>query len=52
MKVYAPRGLSSRMARRSVSRYRLSSSVLMVVKRLVKTLLMFRSTRCKATSTP
>ncbi len=52
MNVCAPWGLSSRMALRSVSRYRLSSSVLMVVKRLVNTLLMFLSTLCKATSTP
>lgn len=52
MNVCAPWGLSSRMALRRVSLYRLSSSVLMVVKRLVKTLLIFLSTLCKATSTP
>ena len=52
MNVCAPWGLSSRMALRSVSRYRFSSSVLMVVNRLVKTLLMFLSTLCSATSTP
>lgn len=40
------------MALLSVSLYRLSSSVLMVVKRLVKILLMFLSTLCNATSTP
>lgn len=52
MNVCAPCGLSRRMALRNVSRYRFSSSVLMVVNRLVKTLLMFLSTLCNATSTP
>lgn len=42
----------SSTARRRVSRYRLSSSVRIVLKRSVKTRLTFRSTLCRDTSRP
>lgn len=42
----------SNTARRRVSRYRLSSSVRMVLKRSLKTLLTLRSTLCRDTSRP
>lgn len=52
MNTCAPRGLMSNTARRRVSRYRLSSSVRIVLKRSVKTRLTLRSTLCKETSRP
>lgn len=52
MKTCAPRGLMSNTALRRVSRYRLSSSVCMVLKRSLKTLLTLRSTLCSDTSRP
>lgn len=52
MNTCAPRGLMSKTARRKVSRYRLSSSVRIVLKRSVKTRLTLRSTLCKETSRP
>lgn len=48
----APRGLMSNTALRKVSRYRLSSSVRIVLKRSLNTRLTFRSTLCKETSRP